>query len=491
MKSVMARYGIGVLSVASALGVALPLRGVDITVPPFLMAIAVTVWYAGIGPGVLAVVLSIGSLDYFVIPPTSQIEIGLVHLPYFVVFMLFALVIGGFSDSRRRAEQELRQARAELEMKVTERTAELRRTTAYLAEAQRLSHTGSWGWDVSSHEIVHWSEETYRIHGFDPRGGPPSVETFLRCIHPEDRARSVEIMERAGRDKVDTELDTRVVLPDGTIKYIHSIGHPVLDASGDLVEFVGTVMDVTERTRAGQALEDLAGRLIHAQEEERSRIGRELHDHISQSLGLLAIQLDQLGADPAVMPTMARALGVLRQGASDVADDVHRLSHRLHSSTLDHLGLVPAVQKLVDEFSARHGVSIDFAHGPLPAPLPSDVALCLFRVTEESLANIAKHSQARSARVQVHGAADGIHLFVEDDGIGFDVTHRASKAALGFVSMQERLRLLRGTIRVDSARSRGTRIDAWIPSTSLEVSGHVEFEQSAAPNGVPRSVSPA
>jgi signal transduction histidine kinase len=125
------------------------------------------------------------------------------------------------------------------------------------------------------------------------------------------------------------------------------------------------------------------------------------------------------------------------------------------------------VQRLAGEFSARHGVSIDFAHGPLPTSLPSDVALCLFRVTEASLANIAKHSRARSARIHLHGTPDGIHLTVEDDGIGFEMTHLTSKSGLGFVSMQERLRVLRGAVRVDSAPSRGTRIDVWVPSTSL------------------------
>jgi signal transduction histidine kinase len=225
--------------------------------------------------------------------------------------------------------------------------------------------------------------------------------------------------------------------------------------------------EILERTRAEQALEDLVTRLIDAQEEERSRIGRELHDHISQNLGLLTIKIDQLHADPAITPGIARALAELRQSAGDITDDVHRLSHRLHSSTLDYLGLVPAVQKLAGEFSAHHGVSIDFTHEPLPASLPSEVAVCLFRVTEASLANIAKHSQARSARIHVHGTPEGIHLTVEDDGIGFEVMGLTGKGGLGFVSMQERLRVFRGTVRVDSAPSRGTRIDVWVPSRSL------------------------
>jgi signal transduction histidine kinase len=219
----------------------------------------------------------------------------------------------------------------------------------------------------------------------------------------------------------------------------------------------------TERKRTEQALEDLAGRLIHAQEEERSRIGRELHDHVSQTLGLLTIKIDQLRDNAETTAGIAAALEELRRNTSALTDDVHRLSHRLHSSTLDYLGLVPALQNLVAEFSERHGVPIAFTHTLLPAAVPSEVALCLFRVAEESLANIAKHSKARSARVDIADTSDGIHLTVEDAGEGFDVTSPEIKAGLGLVSMQERLRILHGTIRVDSTRARGTRIDAWIP----------------------------
>ena len=222
--------------------------------------------------------------------------------------------------------------------------------------------------------------------------------------------------------------------------------------------------EIAERKRAEQALEDLAGRLIHAQEQERSRIGRELHDHISQTLGVLTIKIDQLRANGEITPGIGGALDELRRDTSEITDDVHRLSHRLHSSTLDYLGLVPALQKLVSEFSERHDIPIAFAHASMPAPLPSEVALCLFRVAEESLTNIAKHSQRPfGAGFTSAGAPDGIHLTVEDAGAGFDVTSLESKAGLGFVSMQERLRVLHGTIHVDSAPSRGTRIDAWVP----------------------------
>jgi signal transduction histidine kinase len=233
-----------------------------------------------------------------------------------------------------------------------------------------------------------------------------------------------------------------------------------------------------EREQSEGALRELAGRLIDAQEEERKRIGRELHDHVGQTLGVLTIKIDQLNAHSEITPGIGVVLDELRQDTRDINDDVRRLSHRLHSSALDYLGLVPALQKLVTEFSERHGIAITFRHASVPASLSPEVALCIFRVAEESLTNIAKHSHARSATVQVAAEPDGIHLRVEDAGTGFDMAVPGSKAGLGFVSMRERLRALHGTMHVDSAPARGTRIDAWV-SPTIVTSAHTRHETTA------------
>jgi PAS domain S-box-containing protein len=165
---------------------------------------------------------------------------------------------------RKRAEQtlrdqevELRQARDLLEIKVMERTKELRRNEAYLEEAQRLSHTGSWAWNVARRENVHWSQEHYRLFGLDPQTDSSSFETAIQRIHPEDRATFNNAVERAIRERSDFDVDFRTVLPDGSTKFVHSVGHPVFSASGELVEFVGTVMDVTQRREAEKERERL------------------------------------------------------------------------------------------------------------------------------------------------------------------------------------------------------------------------------------------
>jgi hypothetical protein len=230
------RYGVAVLSVAIATAAALVLSQAGVTLTPFLMAVGATVWYAGIGPGVLAIVLSVLTLDYLFVPPLYSFSkfdhANLVHL---ILCTLFALIVGWVAAARRRAEQELRQARDELDAKVLQRTVDLQRSETYLAEAQRLSHTGSWAWNVAAREITHCSREIYCLYGFDPQGGIPPFEAFLQRVHPEDRGRVAEDLKRAFREKADYEMVFRVVLPDRTIKHIHGVGHPVFNTSGDVV----------------------------------------------------------------------------------------------------------------------------------------------------------------------------------------------------------------------------------------------------------------
>jgi PAS domain S-box-containing protein len=252
---VILRYAIAVLSVAIALALALIMRRFEgVAVTPFLMAIALTVWYAGRGPGFLTIVLSTLSVDYFFTPPLYQFRFDLSNLPYLVVFTLFGLVFSWFSSTRRRKEQELQQAGKELELKVAERTAELRRSKAFLAEGQRLMHTGTLAFDFATRKNIFWSEEMYRLFGFDPKMGIPSFEESTQRVHPEDRERVLKTREKGVREGAGYEVEFRTLLPDGTIRYIHAVVRPVFNASGDLVEFVASAMDVTERKRTEEAL---------------------------------------------------------------------------------------------------------------------------------------------------------------------------------------------------------------------------------------------
>src|SRR6201990_165778 len=252
------RYGIAVLSVAIGIGLDLfLLRHFDAKLTPFLFAVAVTVWYAGTGPGVLAIVLSVLSLNYFFLQPFFSFSpISSADLVYLTFCIFCALTVGWVNAVRRRAEQELRQARDELEAKVVERTANLQRSESYLAETQKLTHTGSWAWDARSQRVLYCSEEMFRIYGLDPQVDLPTRKNFRQRVHPEDRNRTDARFARVINEKVDSFDEYRLLLPDGTVKHINSSGHPVLDGNGEFIEFIGTATDVTERKCAEEALRE-------------------------------------------------------------------------------------------------------------------------------------------------------------------------------------------------------------------------------------------
>jgi PAS domain S-box-containing protein len=232
---------------------------------------------------------------------------------------------------------------------------------------------------------------------------------------------------------------------------------------------LASVVDLTARRRAEEGLraskrelKSLAGHLLRAQEGERRRIARELHDDLSQSLALLAVELDLLGRRP---PPTAGGVADQARGLADrvkeLAAAVHALSHQLHPAKLEQLGLVAAVQGLCRETAGHHGLDVKFTHHGVPAAVPAPTALCLYRVAQEALRNVVKHAATGHAAVELSGSAAGLRLRVADDGAGFDPA--AGRPGLGLVSMRERLHLVGGRFAVDSRPGGGTRIDVFVP----------------------------
>jgi len=340
----------------------------------------------------------------------------------------------------------------------------LKESAAYLGEAQRLTHTGSAAWQVAGRSAVNLSEEWYRIYGFDPKEGPSAWEKRLERMHPEDRAHWRQITDRAISEKSDYEGEHRILLPDGTLKYTHTVGHPVLNASGDVEQFVCTMMDVTERKVAEAALASVSRRLIEAQEKERTRIARELHDDIGQRVALLTIKLEQLRQSSPDLPDEVRSrIGELKNQTSEIATDVQSMSHELHSSKLEYLGIAAAMRGFCKEFGEQQKVEIEFKIADLPKSLPPDISLCLFRVLQGALQNAVKHSGVRQFDVELRYASDEIHLTVRDSGSGFDVEEAMKTHGLGVVSMRERLKLVDGQLSIDSQPQQGTTVHARVP----------------------------
>jgi signal transduction histidine kinase len=208
----------------------------------------------------------------------------------------------------------------------------------------------------------------------------------------------------------------------------------------------------------------LSGLLINAQEKERSRIATELHDDFSQRIALLSLGLENAADElPDSSVTVKRQLQKLFDSASELGADIHTVSHRLHSSTLESLGLVPGVSALCKEFTDRYGIEIDFFADNIPRRIHQDVALCLFRIIQEGLQNLKKHSGVAKAQVKLWMAGDKILMSVCDKGRGFDLKAITNKPGLGIRSMEERVRLLGGRFEIHTEPTKGTRIEACVP----------------------------
>jgi PAS domain S-box-containing protein len=232
--------------------------------------------------------------------------------------------------------------------------------------------------------------------------------------------------------------------------------------TGAVVAFV----DITTRKLADAALASVSGKLIEAQEQERRRIARELHDDIGQRLALLGIELAQLQQSSSNPSAFPGHIVKLQQQTSEIAADVQSLSHELHSSKLQYLGLAAALKGFCQEFSEQQKVEVAFKTHDLPAPLPPDISLCFFRVLQEALHNAAKHSGVRHFEVRFWGTPDEIHLTISDSGVGFNIEATKASRGLGLISMQERLKLLNGTLAIESQLQRGTTIRASVPHRS-------------------------
>jgi signal transduction histidine kinase len=225
---------------------------------------------------------------------------------------------------------------------------------------------------------------------------------------------------------------------------------------------------ISDRQRAEEMLRGVSGKLIDAQEKERQRIGRELHDDIGQRLALLTVELQQLKeASPDSADDVHSRMDELLKQTSEIATDVQALSHELHSAKLEYLGIVGAMRGFCKEFADQQRMEVEFRNHDLPIPLPSpEVSLCLFRVLQEALHNASKHSGVRHFEVVLWGRTGEIHLAVSDTGAGFDFQTTKEGRGLGLTSMQERLKLVNGELSIDSHPKRGTTIHARAPLSS-------------------------
>ncbi len=254
---------------------------------------------------------------------------------------------------------------------------------------------------------------------------------------------------------------------DGTTTWVRWEVRPWKTPSGIIGGILIFAEDISKSKEAEEALLDMSRKLVEAHEQERTRIGRDLHDDVVQRLALLAVELDAIQTDvPDSVADLGRRIGDLRNQTTHITNDVQLLSHELHSSKLDYLGIIGAARNFCKEFGERYKMEIDFQSHDVPADLPAEVSLSLFRVLQEALRNAMKHSGVKRFEVRLWGSPGEIHLTVSDLGAGFDAETAKESTGLGLTSMQERLRLVHGEFSINSQPKGGTTIHARVPVNS-------------------------
>ena len=288
--------------------------------------------------------------------------------------------------------------------------------------------------------------------------------TYQDITHPEDLETDLDHVRRVLAGEIESySIEKRYVRKDGSLLWANLTVSLVRNGGGAPKHFISIVEDITERKRAEEALRGLNRRLIQAQEKERALLARELHDDLTQRLAVLAIDIGRAELAAPESP-QAKAMRAVRQALVGLSEDVHSLAYQLHPSVLEELGLADALRAEIARLARQGHVTLSARLTPLPDVVGRDATLCLFRVAQEALTNVVRHSSARTATVDLRPLDGGLLLAVRDDGVGFDPAGPGAGRSLGLASMRERVQLVDGTLDIESEPGHGTAIVAWVPA---------------------------
>jgi len=307
--------------------------------------------------------------------------------------------------------------------------------------------------------VIWATDAAYALLGL-PSGDPLDVGRMLDLIHPQDRASVQTALAYALATGEEGTVEYRVVRPDGSTRWLVSRGRR--HSRGEQQELLmGVTIEVTERKCAESERAELAGRLLHAQEAEAARIARELHDDLGQRIMVLGVRLGRAIAlaEPST-PQVVASFQQLREEVVGIGTRIGSLSHQLHSCELDYLGLSFAAEALCHTVAEQHEIQVN-CFASIPTRLENEVELCLYRILQEALNNATKHGKATAIEVTLESKPDAVHLFVVDDGCGFDPATAAP--GLGLISMRERIRLMGGAYSIQSEPGKGTMLRANVP----------------------------
>jgi PAS domain S-box-containing protein len=374
-------------------------------------------------------------------------------------------LVGSARDitKRRQAEEALKSS----EREQRQLAAQLERARDRLIEAQEVAKIGSWEAELPSLNLI-WSEQTHRIFETDPSRFHPTRPKFREFIHPEDRARVDAAFVASLGKRSSCAVEYRIVMPGGRIKVVEERWQAFHDEEGKPVRLAGTCLDITERVRADEELRRLSGELLRLQEEERRRISRELHDTTGQNLVAVATMLGQLSGSLPSIERKSRELISECQGLVDqCVREVRTLSYALYPPELHDGGLEGAIRDYVSGFAKRSGIQVELEISSLGAQMERDIELTLFRVVQESLTNIQRHSGSQQAKIRIDRNSV-LTLEVSDRGHGVRASVAGGeeeprfKVGVGILSMQERVKAIGGQLDIDS-NSHGTTVRVTLP----------------------------
>jgi PAS domain S-box-containing protein len=316
-------------------------------------------------------------------------------------------------------------------------------------------------WAVTSMAILDINATCLKMFGADDRHA--LLGSFDRIFLPETQQVLTEELVALAEGQSAFESETIVQTLQGKrLNILYTIAFPPPTSVFDSI--LVTFMDITERRRAQEEIQALAGRLLSAQEEERRWVARELHDDVTQRLAVLAIETGKLERQLSKGPhVLRRQLQDLHEQIITLSTDVQGLSRKLHPPILEDLGLVDALAAECCRLSDHGSPQVVFTNEHVPEVIPRDTALCLYRIAQEALHNILKYARAQEVQVRLTGKREGIQLRLDDDGIGFDLAYARRKGGLGLASMRERLRLIDGRLAIRTRPGAGTHIDVWVP----------------------------
>jgi PAS domain S-box-containing protein len=344
-------------------------------------------------------------------------------------------------------QRALREAKERIDLTRAEEA--LRRSEAYLAEAQKLSHTGSFGWDVSSGKI-YWSQETFRIFEYDPPT-EPTLESVIDRIHPEDRTLVRQAIDRVLQERKHFNFEHRLLMPNGSVKYLRVVGRPAKGESGSF-EFMGAVMDITDLKRAEEMRAAMA--------REQELLAAEIHDALAQSftgismqLGVAGEQLAEGEGDP--LSQIQRANEIAKFGLAQA----RRSILNLQSSAVGESGLTTRLQRLVETSNVAGLLRCDFRSDRIPEErLPSRIQHELLRFAQEAISNAVRHASPTVVSLTLRWEPPNLILQVKDNGSGISSASLEKSEGFGLRNMRIRASQIDGKLDIHTAANHGTSV---------------------------------